>query len=315
VEDRQVAAAVIIPAGFSDSVIPPGSDGITGPLRAIEVYVDPSRPVSAGVIRSVVESFLSQVEASRTSGQVGVQQLLAHGLLAPAQAAQAGQEIAALPAAAPISLHSTSATAGATELDVLAFFAPGMAMLFLMYTVTQGGRSILAERQDGTLARLLATPTSTGQVLGGKVLGIFLTGVAQVGVLVAASSLLFGLKWGDPAAVVVLILAVAAAATGWGILLAAIVRTPAQVSSLGSALMLLFAMLGGTFISTAGFPAWLRTVSRITPNAWGLDAFSQLGRGAKLVDIGTPVLALVIMAAALFAAALVVARRGALAQR
>ena len=61
--------------------------------------------------------------------------------------------------------------------------------MFLMYTVTYGGRSLLAERSQGTLPRLLISPTATAQVLGGKVLGIFFTGVAQVGILILASAI------------------------------------------------------------------------------------------------------------------------------
>ncbi|MCK7526881.1 MAG: ABC transporter permease [Ignavibacteriales bacterium] len=53
---------------------------------------------------------------------------------------------------------------------MLAYMAPGMALMFLMYTVSYGGRSILAERAQGTLPRLLVSPTSTAQMLGGKVL-------------------------------------------------------------------------------------------------------------------------------------------------
>ena len=59
--------------------------------------------------------------------------------------------------------------------------------MFLMYTVSYGGRSILAERAQGTLPRLMISPTQTAQVLGGKVLGIFFMGVAQVGILILAS--------------------------------------------------------------------------------------------------------------------------------
>jgi multidrug efflux pump subunit AcrA (membrane-fusion protein) len=43
--------------------------------------------------------------------------------------------------------------AQAVDFDVLAYMAPGMALLFLMYTVSYGGRSILAERAQGTLPR------------------------------------------------------------------------------------------------------------------------------------------------------------------
>lgn len=69
--------------------------------------------------------------------------------------------------------------------------------MFLMFTVSYGGRSILAEKAQGTLPRLLVSPTNSMQILGGKVFGIFLTGVVQMLILIGGTSLLFQLKWGD----------------------------------------------------------------------------------------------------------------------
>jgi ABC-2 type transport system permease protein len=322
VDDDLAAAAVIIPAGFSSSIIPDFATGATTPDVAVELYANPARPVGAGVIETIVAGFLNEVQTTQITGRVTFDQLLASGRLAPDQTSAAVAAIAsgllnADSGGALITLQAASAAPAEDpgfEFDVLAFFAPGMAMFFLMYTVTHGGRSLLAERQGGTLPRLLSTPTTAAQVLGGKVFGIYLTGAAQVGVLVLASSLLFRLRWGDPLGVVALILAVAAAATGWGLLLAAFARTPAQVGSLGSALMLLFGILGGSFVPSGGFPGWLQAVARVTPNAWGLEGFTALARGGMLADLALPLSALLLMAAVLFAAAVLVFRRAGLAR-
>ena len=142
-------------------------------------------------------------------------------------------------------------------------------------------------------------------------LGIFATGTAQVLLLIGASTLLFGLHWGDPVGVVVLVLAAVAGATGWGLLLTALARTPGQVSAIGAALMLIFGILGGSFVRMEAMPTWLRLVSRVTPNAWGLDAFSTLALGGSLLDIGTPLLSLLGMGAILFSVSTaLLSRRG-----
>jgi ABC-2 type transport system permease protein len=314
VDDDEAAVAVLIPAGFSSSALPALQTGETTAPVDIEIYVNPNRPVGAGVVQTLVERFLSQVETGRVSAEVTVAQLFAAGLLSPAEAAEAAGAIALRLNSNPsstglITLDRVSATGETQEFDVLAFFAPGMAMMFLMYTVAYGGRSVLAERAEGTLPRLMSTPTSAAQVLGGKVFGIFLTGAAQVGVLVLASSVLFGLRWGDPLAVAALVLAVAAAATGWGLLLAALARSAAQVSSLGAAMMILFGILSGSFVPAGNFPPWLQVVSKLTPNAWGLDGFSVLGRGGDLGSIALPLAALVVMAGVLFVVAVPIFRR------
>jgi len=272
--------------------------------------------VSAGVIQSIVESFLSSVEANRISRQVAIEQLVTSGLVQPGaiiSAAQAFGERQAVAPSAPsaqaITIERVTDTGKPPPaFDALAFLAPGMALLFLMYTVTRGGAQLLAERDGGTLARLLVSPTSATQVLGGKIAGLFLTALAQVAILIGASTLLFGLRWGDPLGLVLLVPAVALAATGWGLLLTSFVKTPQQISGLGSAAMLLFGVLGGSFGNFA-LPGFLQTLGKVTPNAWGIAGFSALGNGGALADILPNVVALLAIAAVTFAVAVVMFQR------
>jgi ABC-2 type transport system permease protein len=190
-----------------------------------------------------------------------------------------------------------------------------MAMMFLMYTVSHGGRSLLTERNQGTLPRLLVSPTMPAQVLGGKMIGIFLTGAAQMLVLILGTTLIFQLEWGDPLAVLVLVLAAVFGAVGWGLLLTAVTKTPGQIDAIGSALMLIFGILGGGFINTDNMPAWFRLITKISPNAWGLDGFTTLALGGGLRDIMTPILALFGMGLVLFVIAVLLFNRRGLTAR
>ena len=305
VEDNEIAAAVIIPAGFTNSIIP-DAQGKLAETVAIEVYSNPGRPISASVVQDIVEAFATEADTRVAGVEVTIQQMAMNGRLAINNpiTIQTSTELDPL-----IEIQQeTAANPTDDDYNPLTYFAPGMAVAFLMYTVSLGGRSILAERDEGTLARLMASPTSTTQVMGGKVSGIFLTGAAQVSVLIIASSLLFGLRWGNPAAVTLLIAATAAAATGWGLLIAAISDRPSQVSSYGTALMLLFGIMGGSFVQLTfnGPFAWL---SKITPNAWAIEGFDTLGTGGTLIDILPSLLALTLMAATLFIISVAVFRR------
>lgn len=183
---------------------------------------------------------------------------------------------------------------------MLAYLAPGMALMFLMFTVSYGGRSILAEKAQGTLPRLLVSPTNSAQILGGKVFGIYLTGAAQMLILIGTTTLLFQLKWGDPLGVLAVVLAAVFGAAGWGMLITAFARTPAQVGSIGSALMLIFGILGGSFISLENMPPAVQMASKITPNAWALDGFTTLALGGTLSHLSTPITALLTMGLILF---------------
>jgi ABC-2 type transport system permease protein len=323
IDEDQAAAAVIIPAGFTQSIIPQASDfeSAQPEVVQIEVYTNPERPTSAGIIKAIVDEFISRVEEGRVGGEVSILQMLVSGRITPEQAEEAGnamsQRLQDEPMAneAAINLNSSTADGQAVEFDALAYIAPGMALMFLMYTVSYGGRSILAERTQGTLPRLLVSPTSSAQILGGNIFGIFLTGAAQMLILIGASSLIFQLKWGDPLGVVVLVLAAVFGATGWGMFITATARTTAQVANVGSAVMLIFGALGGSFVSLEQMPVFVQAFSKITPNAWALNGFTTLGLGGTLANLGAPITALLVMGASLFAVSVYLFGKKDLAQK
>ncbi len=320
IDAGDAAAAVIIPADFTDSIIPPNNQAPSGEALQIEIYKNPLSPVSAGVIQSIVEEFVSRVETGRVGGQVIVTQMLAAGLITPDQisaiASEMGQRQAnAVDDAPAITLQAAESGPEQKAFNIMAYLAPGMALMFLMFTVSNGGRSILSEQAGGTLPRMLVSPTNSAQVLIGKIFGVYVTGVIQMLILIVACSLLFGIQWGDPLGMLVLVLAAVFGATGWGMLITALARTPGQVSNIGMAIMLTFGILGGTFIQASVMPGWFQAFSMITPNAWGLDGFTILGLGGSLADLGKPLLGLAVMGVALFVVSILLFGRRSFAQK
>lgn len=319
VDDDEAAAAIIIPAGFTDSVIPQEGFAADPTVIKIEVYANPARPTSAGVVQAIVEEFTTRVEEGRTTGMTTIMRMLATGMLTQGDAQSQGQvlnqSLGTDLETALIGIKESTQGAEAADFDVLAYMAPAMALLFLMYTVTYGGRTILTERIQGTLPRLLVSPTTPGQVMNGKAVGIYLTGAAQLFILIGGTSLMFSLEWGDPLGVVVLVLAAVFAATGWGMLITAIARTPAQAASIGTAVMLTFGILGGSFVGLEQMGPFVQALSKITPNAWGLDGFLTLALGGTLAGILKPVLALLIMGGVLLTVSVALFRRNNILQR
>src|SRR3990170_1141042 len=286
VEEDAAAAAILIPQGFSAGVLP-DAGGAVGPPAAIELIQNPGRPTGSAIVASIVSGYVLRLQAGEVGAQVVVSQLVASGRMLRQQ----------IPAEAPASFNP------------LAYIAPAMALLFLMYTVGMGARSLLLEHEQGTLARLRASPTSESQVLGGKLFGTFLTGVAQLAILITATTLFFRLEWGSPLGLAALILAASAGATGWGAVLAAVTRSPSQVGSIGAALMLSFGILGGSFFSVELGPPLLQALARLTPNYWGLQGFTILASGGTLADLARPIAALWLTGLTLFAVAVPIFRR------
>jgi ABC-2 type transport system permease protein len=172
-----------------------------------------------------------------------------------------------------------------------------------------GGRSILIERDNGTLPRMLTAPVNAAQVLVGKLFGTYLIGLAQMTILIVASVIIFNVRWGSAAGVVLTIISVVAAAVGWGALIAAFARSSGQANAVGTALSLVFAIGAGNFIARPALPEWLQTVSFISPNAWGLEAFAILNDGGGVNDLLTYLAGMWIMAVVLFSVAAVAFRR------
>jgi ABC-2 type transport system permease protein len=314
VDEDKFTAAIMIPAGFTQSIIPAEGQTEPDPLVQLAVYGNPTRPTGVGVIKTIVEQFINRLEVGRVGGTVIIGQLIGNGLISPAQAGplafQLGQQqVEAIDANAIITLTSNVAETSKVNFNPLAYIAPGMALMFLMYTVSNGGRTLLVERNQGTLPRLLVSPTNSAQVLGGKIFGVYLTGVAQMLVLIVGSTVFFQLQWGDPLAVLLLVLAAVFGACGWGMLVTSLAKRPSQIAALGTALMLIFSILGGPFGNVSQMSPWMLVISRITPNSWGLDGFDILARGAGLGQIVEPILGLLAMGIILFLISLLFFKR------
>lgn len=309
VDNDEYAAAVIIPEDFGDGIMPGGmntNSDLDQPISesevsgwgsdkreqaVVEIYGDPTRPVSVSVVRTIVDEFINRATAMMSGVQVSIGQMLKTGMLNPADPKSAFMDVGEFSAAQSaderfITLQGSMAEGSLeSEFDWFGYIAPSMALLFLMFTVSNGGRSILAESEGGTLPRMLISPSSASQVLGGKVFGIYLNGVAQLSVLFVASLLMLQINWGPPSVVIPTILFVVAAATGWGMLIAALAKTPAQASIMGTAITLIFAIGSGSLFPRQFLPQWLQTISLVSPNAWGIEAFNSIRLGATAVEL------------------------------
>lgn len=313
VDEGRFVAALILSTDFSQSMLN-AEETVQG--SPVEIYVYPGQPIRVSIVRSLIERFLARVDTGVVSSKVAVTGLIGVGLIQPGEAYDVGMEIGEQSvmlensAMGGITVQSQHVEEENIHIQPLAILAPSMAMLFLMYTVSGiGGRSILAEREEGTLPRMLASPTDGAWILGGKVLGIVLVGVAQLAIVIGVTSLIFQLHWGDGLGVAILIVAAVFGATGWGILLAAFARTSEQVSTIGMAMMLLFGLLGGSFFGGGSFGGVLGTLGKITPNAWAQEGFTILAGAGTLTDVRGTIVGLVIMGSLLFGVAVLVFRR------
>lgn len=289
VQKGELRAVVYIPVGFSASLLPEssGSSAALG-SATVEVFTDPAAEVSPFIVKSIVERITADVNTALLAGQLSGQQ-------AAEYAAVLGPALAGLPAAIAAEVSADTfdgsqrldlelvESGEAGGFDVFAFFVPGMAVFFLMFSMFDGSRSILLEQTRGTLPRLMSTPTPLTEIILGKMGGTFLTGILQFTILVIASTLIFNINWGSsPLGVITIMVLAVFAAAGLGALLTTFARNENQSGIIASAVSLVFGALGGSFFPTANLTGIVDIASKFTINRWAIDGFSKL-----TIDDGT----------------------------
>lgn len=164
---------------------------------------------------------------------------------------------------------------------------PGYTIMYVFFIVTTMAGAILTERREGTFPRLLSAPVPRWRLLVGKIAPYLVIALAQVGLLTAFGNVVFGMELGDqPLALVPVTLALALCAVSLGVLLAAYARTDAQVSGLGTILILVLAALGGCMVPLVFMPDFMSDLAAFTPHGQALIAFQDvMVRGAGVMDV------------------------------
>ena len=166
------------------------------------------------------------------------------------------------------------------------FGASGQLLLFVFLSCLAGCATLIQARRLGVVARMLAGPMTAGQLVAGQVLGRWAIGLFQGGYIMLASTVLFGVGWGNLALALLVLLLFSLVASGTAILLGTMLENEGAASGAGVGIGLVLAALGGSMLPLELFPDTIRAVSRITPHAWAYDALADIQRrSATLVDV------------------------------
>ena len=193
--------------------------------------------------------------------------------------------------------------------DALSYIAPGMALFFMMLSVRQAAKTAAEDSDRGLRDRVRRAPVSHASALVGATASQVVLLFLQLLVLIGVSTRIYGLRWGPVGTVLLVCAALAVAGSGWIALLVSAGRTPARINALGMALTLVFGIVSRSFAAVIPSAPWMDTMARITPNYWGLHAFSALALGGGTGAVARDVSALALMCAATWTASLLFGRR------
>jgi ABC-2 type transport system permease protein len=156
-------------------------------------------------------------------------------------------------------------------------YSLGFTLMFMLFMGLGSAGGFLEEREQGTLARLLTTPTSKATLVVGKLVGIYVTVLFEAVVMVGFGALVFGVPWGDDPVGVALIMATfALAATGLGVMASTIVRTRGQMSAVTAVSATALSMLGGAYWPLDIVNPTMRAVALMTPTGWGMTGLTDV---------------------------------------
>ena len=310
---RKRQLAVIFPADFSQNILGSASpsQNMKPAADTIQLMLDPSLSQQfIGPIAGTLEGLLL-----RALTPVGIEHLLEQ--IAPGMTQEQRQAIveqAQQKTLNGVSIEQTTPPGmsvrqlpNTTQQNV-----PSYALFGVFFICQVIGLSFIREKQDGTFRRLLVAPLSKSALLIGKLLPYYLVNLIQI-VLIFAAGIWIVPLLGNPAlnlgahpeGLIVVSLATAAAASGLGLLVAALVRTPEATGGVGALIAVMMAAIGGCFVPTFVMPNFLQKLSKIVPHAWALQGYQDvLIRGYGIGQVMPEVGVLLIFAAVFFGFAL-----------
>jgi ABC-2 type transport system permease protein len=217
---------------------------------------------------------------------------------APAEASASAAESAAIPAVGLGIPFSTRDEAAVSELGAqynsYAHSFAGMGVQFILLMGVDMGVGLLLMRRMGLWKRLRAAPLSRAQLLGSRIASCALIGLIDFAVVYAVAVAFFGVRVsGSVPGFAAVLAAFALLTSSFGLMIAALGRTPEATRGLAILATLLMVMLGGAWVPSFIFPPWLQTVSMWMPTHWAVDGLDAMTwRGLPLQAALLPVAAL-----------------------
>jgi ABC-2 type transport system permease protein len=295
VEDGELAAAVIIPKGYSKELL-------AGNLPSWQVVIDRSSPAGE-TASTAIETSLNRLRSAVKTADLS-QEVYADNKGFDSDADRQAYMVAAVKLALEewqspslgteriLATGKASPSGGNGQLDGFVQASSGMMVQFAIFGLITAAMVLVLERKNKTLQRLLTTPIKRWEVIAGHTLAMFVVIFLQETLLVVFGQLAFGVEYfREPFATLLMMAVLALWAASLGLLISALSQTEEQVVTLSLIAMFLFASLGGAWFPLEVAGETFAAIGHIMPTAWAMDGFQNLlmrglGFGSVLLPAG-----------------------------
>jgi ABC-2 type transport system permease protein len=284
-DERRASAVFIIPAGIDIESLQESS-------AEVELLQQPNN-INATVAERAVSTAIRRVSSAISAAQNAVKQRVARQPFASDIEKQAyfesSLEVAQnIQKVAPERVKVVEGlTPDQVEYDPRANSSAGQLITWVFIPLFGISALFAYERQQGTLRRLLITPSSKATFLLGTLSGQVAMALVQMLLLVGFGILVMKLNWGrEPLALFVILLASALAAAAFGTAMGTFIKTEGQASGLSIMFGMIFALMGGCWYPLELFPPAIQNAVKILPTTWAMQGMLDLVlRGGGLTDI------------------------------
>ena len=283
VKKSEVEVGIYIPAEWSKN------------LAGATLYSNQDSQLKATVVESIITSFTDRVQtismASETVMGNVKETTLSTGTV---KLQETGERVSkVLMESGEAEMRVANRSVGVSSVSSMQYYAAAMLVMFLLFNVTLGAKSMIQERHTDTLARLNSTPICKYGILIGKFLGTLYFAFIQFLLFYAATSLFFNVKWGENIGQVVATgFMYSLSVSGLSMLLAAFITKEKTADLISGVGIQMFAIVGGSMLPIYVFPESFKMISALTPNNWALTGFLDIMSGVGWSELLLPFLVL-----------------------
>ncbi len=153
----------------------------------------------------------------------------------------------------------------------------GTSVMMLLFSVVGMGVSLLDEREQGTLKKLLYSPLRSDTILFGKMLYVNMISVMQLVVMFLFARFAFGLDiFSHVPSLMLMIIVTSFACSSFGVLLASVAKSRQQVQAFSTLIVMVMSCIGGSMVPSFAMPSFMQKMSVFSVNYWSIQGFYDI---------------------------------------
>jgi len=292
INEGQASGFLTIPEGFQDALLNEHPVSLT-------LKTNPAQTVLPGIIEDVTEILLD--------AGFYVQRLLGPEIKSIMDASEGGSPGEAFVAGLSVDIQNkieaiadklsplaieveiSEPPSGETPPDLALLFLPGIVLMAVLLAANSLAADYWAERDKGTLRRLVSAPGALTGFVTGKAIAALIIMLSVTAVVLLAGFAYHGVAWSRYLSSLLWVALGGVGLFAWFAALQMLFPNNKAASVVTMILLFPLMMMGGSFFPLAALPDWIADIGRFAPNGFIVDRLSTeiTGTGAWSIDLAS----------------------------